>query len=85
MMYRIDFTRLARNENEVIKHKLVTEFCEHVCGHAGHKLFSLMPDGHILDTKIVNDIEGMTGKDILQKHILSLYPEAKFSCWDCWQ
>jgi hypothetical protein len=46
------------------------------------KMGSFIPEGHILDSKVVEDKEDMFGPDLMKRHIVPTYPEAKLMSWD---
>ena len=92
--YRIDFSRLARNEEEILKQKQVEEFLSLVIGSMTkdktqramnkHNDFcaDLEKDGHILDSLVFESNEVLNGKEILSKFVHHKYPEAKLMSWD---
>jgi hypothetical protein len=83
--YRIDYYRLARTEDEIIRHKLTTEFIDHTINKLGrNNLRNEIPDGYILDSFVINDTPGLSGKEVLEKHIRTKYKEATLSSWDEW-
>ena len=89
MNYRIDFSRLARTEDEIYMNKRVNDFVEQILEGSeravrSHKDFqgSLL-DGHILDTITVEEEKkDLYGVDILEKYVKPKYPEAKLLSWD---
>jgi len=89
MKYRIDFTRLARTEDEIQKNVIEDQFFNDILSGRPKEVYSSfmdsMPDGHIFDYKIINEKEGFAGIDILKYHIHPVYPEAKITSWDCYK
>lgn len=86
--YRIDFSRLARTPDEIIKDKLTCDFLSSILTsyraiNAHDNFRNSLCDGHILDTFTVELNEyNLYGKDILDKYIKPKYPEAKLISWD---
>jgi hypothetical protein len=84
-MYRIDFYRLARTEEEIIRHKFATEFVDALLFNIDRddlKSDNLIPDGYILDSTIIEDKPGLYGKEVFEKHIKPKYKEAILFSWD---
>ena len=92
MNYRIDFSRLARTEDEICMNKRVNDFVDQILEGStravrSHKDFqgSLM-DGHILDSIMVEgEKEDLYGVDILEMYVKPNYPEARLLSWDSFQ
>ena len=86
MKYRLDFSRLARTAEEVLNDHHARELLALVGRKLAVKVEATLklPEGHILDTLVVEDEAHLTGKEALLKHVLPKYPEAKLSSWDCW-
>jgi hypothetical protein len=86
MVYRVDFSRLARTESEISTAKGVTDFLETVLSgrarDAVRTFHDNLPDGHILDTIRIGDKPNLSGQDILERHIIPKYPEATLRSWD---
>jgi len=89
MNYRIDFSRLARTEDEIRINKRVNDFVEQVLEGSeravrSHKDFQgSLVDGHILDTMTIEgEKEDLYGVDILEMYVKPNYPEAKLLLWD---
>jgi len=88
--YRIDFSRLCRNLDEVIKHKQITDALITILKEAGAeratKSFSdfhnSLSEGHILDTMFVNDDVNLSGLEVLKRKIHPIYSEAILLSWD---
>ena len=91
MKYRIDFTRLARDPEEIIREENVTDFLVLLSKEFGnnrsrevienHK--NSWPEGHILDSMIVEDDPDLIGPEIMKNKIVPIYPEAKLQSWGC--
>jgi hypothetical protein len=89
--YRIDFTCLARNEDEVLKNKFAKELVDLFIANSNskrvvecHNEFNKsIPDGHIIDSRIVESRENINGKEIFDKYIKRLFQEATLLSWDC--
>ena len=79
--YRVDFSRLARDVSEIQQDYAVVEFLSLFAPAA--KL-DFMPEGHILDSMQVQDDEDLSGTELMRRHVLPTYPEAKLQSWDCW-
>jgi len=88
MNYQVDFSRLARTEDEICTNKRVNDFVEQILEGSeravrSHKDFQeLLEDGHILDSISIEEKEGLYGSDILEKYIKPKYPEAKLLSWN---
>ena len=86
--YRIDFSRLARSEKEVFDDKSVKELLDFLFEKSpnakdAHLDFeSSLPEGHVLDSVVVEDEPGEDGKKILDRHVKTRYPEAHLLSWD---
>lgn len=86
--YRIDFSRLARSEEEIVKDKAVKEFLRSLLKTSpnalnAHRNFeNSLPEGHILDSIKIEDLPDLNGKQILEKYVLKTYPEANMVSWD---
>lgn len=82
--YRVDFYRLARTMSEIAKESEMDQFLKDQMGPVlFEKINKHIPDGHILDTVQVIEKAGLSGKDIMDKHVLPHFKEAKLSSWDC--
>lgn len=93
MKYRIDFSRLARTEDEVIKDKLARDFIGKLIKRIAKDVTPIainewddfrksFPDGHILDNEIIEAEEDLDGPQVLDKFIKPKYAEAKILSWD---
>jgi hypothetical protein len=88
MLYRIDFSRLPREVDEIYRAKAAKDFLQGIVGEgsrAGKVIESFggnLPDGHILDCEIIEDDPGLSGRDVLKRNVISKYPEAKLQSWD---
>ena len=85
MKYRISFSRLARDHDEIIENKESQNFfCALLGGRAKNVIDSFhksLPNGHILDNMIVEDEINLTGLEVLERKIHPIYPEAKIASW----
>ena len=90
MRYRVDFSRLSRDIDEIIRTKQVTEILTEVFGEFGGEKITKqfkdfnnsLPEGHILDTMFVEDNVGLNGLEILERKVRPIYPEAKLFSYD---
>ena len=87
MRYRIDFSRLSRSFEELALDLQVAEVLQNLCKafKIEPQKFDYLPEGHQLDSIIVDDEPNLTGKEILEKHVKNKYPEATLCSWDCWE
>lgn len=86
MCYRIDFSRLARTEDEIAKDMASKKFLGVLLSGRSkevHQSFiNSLPDGHILDSKTIEDSRDLSGLEVLGEFISPIYPEAKMLSWD---
>ena len=93
MKYRIDFSRLARTEDEIIKDKIARDFVGVIIKRIAKAVDpraiqewddfrKSLPDGHILDKTIIETEEDLDGPQVLDKFIKPKYAEAKILSWD---
>jgi len=89
MNYIVDFSRLARTEDEICMNKHVNDLVEKILKGStkavrSHKDFQgSLEDGHILDSCIIEGEEKeLYGVDILEMYVKPNYPEAKLLSWD---
>ena len=87
--YRIDFSRLARSEEEIFNHKVTKDFLysiskdnQRVLEKHDEFFDNYLPDGHIVDSVRIEDCQDLNGKQVFDKHIKKRYPESKFLSWD---
>ena len=90
MNYCIDFSRLARTEDEICMNKRINDFVEKVLEGSTKAVRSYkdfnnsLIDGHILDSFVIEEEkkEDLCGADILEMYVKPNYPEAKLLSWD---
>jgi hypothetical protein len=86
--YRIDFSRLARSEDDVYNSMAARQFLTSLMGsderslEAYRSFESSLSEGHVLDSIKVEDQPGLNGNQVLEKHVKGAYPEAKLLSWD---
>lgn len=88
MEYRVNFSRLARNESEVIKDTMVDSFLVGVLKSypRARKAFEdykeSLSDGHIEDRMVIyHEDKNVTGRDLI-KIVRRTYPEAELLNWE---
>ena len=87
MKYRIDFGRLARELEEIEWDISFQEFMYKFFEEDGvaDKVCNFLPEGFVLDRMVIEDEDGLNGREILDKHIKPIYNEAVLCSWDSWR